>query len=82
MAKQKMVTGVSCGLHGQRARVIAQEGNTITYRWPCGYEKTETLEIGPRGMRKPMSASQLKFFAKYWADGVTYQCPRCKRKKR
>jgi uncharacterized membrane protein len=81
--KKPMTT---CGLQvrrelgGGRAKVIARDGNMLTYRWPCGYEKTETLTIGRGRMRKAMSPDMVKFFASYWAQGVTYECPRCRRK--
>jgi hypothetical protein len=66
----------------KRAIVIAQDGNKLTYRWPCGFEKTETLMAGPRGMRRPASEWQVKFFSRYWADGVSYPCPKCKKAKK
>lgn len=61
----------------RRAIVIARDGNRLTYRWPCGFEKTETLMSGPRCLRRPASEWEVKFFARYWADGVNYPCPRC-----
>lgn len=67
-------------LGGGRAVVIARDGNKLTYRWPCGYERTEVLMTGPRGMRKPMSDEMVAFFSRYWAQGVTYECPRCRRR--
>ena len=66
-------------LGGGRAKVIARDGNKLTYLWPCGYERAEVLMAGPRGMRKPMSAEMVAFFSRYWAQGVTYECPRCRR---
>jgi hypothetical protein len=66
-------------LGGGRAIVIARDGNKLTYRWPCGYEKAEVMMTGPRGMRQPMSADMVAFFSRYWAQGVTYECPRCRR---
>lgn len=70
----------SCGtLSGGRARVIARDGNKLTYRWPCGYEKTEVLTAGPRGLRRPLSPDMVAFFSRYWGDGVTYECPRCRK---
>jgi hypothetical protein len=68
-----------CGLYGHRAKVIARDGNNLTYRWPCGYERTEVLMNGPRGRRRPVSPDMVAFFARYWAQGVTYECPRCRR---
>jgi len=68
-----------CGLYGARAKVIAINGNKLTYRWPCGYEKTEVLMVFPGRLRKPADYWQVKFFSRYWADGVTYECPRCRR---
>lgn len=68
-----------CGMYGNRAKVIASDGNKLTYRWPCGYEKTGVFMIGPSRLRKPADAWHMKFFARYWADGVTYECPRCRR---
>jgi len=68
-----------CGLYGQRAKVIASVGNTLTYRWPCGYEKTEVFMVGPGRLRKPADAWQVKFLSRYWSDGVTYECPQCRR---
>ena len=64
---------------GGRAKVIARDGDKLTYRWPCGYERTEVLMQGPRGARKPMSAEMIAFFSRYWSQGVTYECPRCRR---
>jgi hypothetical protein len=68
-----------CGLYGRRAKVIASDGNQLTYRWPCGYEKTEVFMVGPGRLRKPADAWQVKFFSRYWVDGVNYECPRCRR---
>jgi hypothetical protein len=68
-----------CGLYGQRAKVIGSDGNKLTYRWPCGYEKTEMLMVGPGRLRKPADAGLVKFFVRYWGSGVTYECPRCRR---
>jgi hypothetical protein len=62
-----------------RARVIARDGNKLTYRWPCGYERTEVLMQGPGRLRQPASPDMVAFFARYWAQGVTYECPRCRR---
>ena len=53
----------------RRAVVVAQDGNKLTYRWPCG-------------MRRPASEWQVKFFSRYWADGVSYPCPKCKKAKK
>lgn len=69
----------SCGLYGKRAVVIARDGNRLTFRWPCGYERTEVVMLGPAKLRRPMSDSQAAFFAKYWANGVTYECPKCRK---
>ena len=59
--------------------VIASDGNKLTYRWPCGYEKTEVFMIGPGRLRKPADEGMVKFFFRYWSGGVTYECPRCRR---
>lgn len=69
-----------CGLYGNRAKVVARNGSALTYRWPCGYEKTQPLTIGPRGMKKPVGEEMAALFARYWSDGVTFECPRCRRK--
>lgn len=70
-----------CGtLAGGRAKVIAIDGNKLTYRWPCGYERTEVLMNGPRGLRRPMSPGMASFMARYWSQGVNYECPRCRRR--
>jgi hypothetical protein len=69
---------ITCGTI-KRAIVVAQDGNRLTYLWPCGYKRTETLMTGPRGMRQPASEWQVKFFSRYWSDGVSYPCPRCKK---
>jgi hypothetical protein len=66
-----------CGLYGHRAKVIARDGNRLTYRWPCGYEKTEVFLHGVP--KKPAGEHIVAFFARYWSDGVTYECPRCRR---
>jgi hypothetical protein len=29
--------------------------------------------------KRPMSTDMVAFFARYWAQGVTYECPRCRR---
>lgn len=68
-----------CGLYGNRAKVIASDGGNLTYRWPCGYERTEPLMQGPRGMKRPAPAAVVALFSRYWANGVTYECPRCRR---
>jgi hypothetical protein len=31
-------------------------------------------------LRKPMTDSEVAFLARYWADGVTYPCPKCSKK--
>jgi uncharacterized Fe-S cluster-containing protein len=66
-------------LGGGRAKVIARDGNKLTYRWPCGYERTEVLMQGVGRLKKPMGDSMIAMFARYWAQGVTYECPRCRR---
>lgn len=74
-----------CGLQmpprlgGGRAKVIARDGATFTYRWPCGYEQTDVLTQGVGRLKKPASDDTAAFFARYWAQGVTYECPRCRR---
>jgi hypothetical protein len=75
-----------CGLQmpprlgGGRAKVIARDGNKLTYRWPCGYEKTEVFTQGVGKLKKPASPEMVAFFSRYWEQGVTYECPRCRRK--
>jgi hypothetical protein len=66
-------------LFSGRAKVISRDGNKLTFRWPCGYEKTETIMVGVGKLRRPMSADMVAFFSRYWANGVTYECPRCRR---
>jgi hypothetical protein len=80
MARKVKRPLTQCGLYGSRAKVIGRDGNTLTYRWPCGYERTETLMHGPGRLRKPADLSVVAFFSRYWSDGVTYECPRCRRK--
>lgn len=72
-----------CGI-SPRAKVVGRDGNKHTYRFPCGYECTEVLMVGPRGMRKPADEWTMKFFERYWgkSNGVIYQCPRCLREER
>ncbi len=70
----------TCGLYGNRAKVVSVEGNTLTYRWPCGYERAEVLMNGPRGLRRAVSPEMAAFFCRYWSQGVTYECPRCRRR--
>jgi hypothetical protein len=67
------------GTTGGRAVVIARDGNMVTFRWPCGYEKTEQMMTGVGRAKRPMSTDMVAFFARYWAQGVTYECPRCRR---
>lgn len=68
-----------CGMYGHRARVVARDGSNVTYRWPCGYERTEVLANGVGKLKRPMSPDMVAFFSRYWSDGVTYECPRCRR---
>jgi hypothetical protein len=68
-----------CGAYGHRARVVARDGSNVTYRWPCGYERTEVLTNGVGKLKRPMSPDMVAFFSRYWSDGVTYECPRCRR---
>jgi len=68
-----------CGLYGHRAKVIAIDGNKLTYRWPCGYERAEVFTQGVGRLKKPASPEMVDFFSRYWAQGVTYECPRCRR---
>jgi hypothetical protein len=35
--------------------------------------------VGPGRLRKPADAWLVKFFSRYWSDGVTYECPQCRR---
>jgi hypothetical protein len=78
------VTGTSCGRpstpkgDGGRAKAIAVEGNRVTFLWPCGYQRTEVMRH--KVLRKPMTDSEVAFLARYWADGVTYPCPKCSKK--
>jgi hypothetical protein len=69
-----------CGMYGNRARVVACNGSKVTYLWPCGYERTEVLTNGVGKMKRPMSPDMVTFFSRYWSNGVTYECPRCRRK--
>ena len=87
MAKKirKRLTG--CGFQkarndatGGRAVVVARDGNMVTFRWPCGYEKTEQMTTGHGRLKVPMSLEMADFMARYWASGVNYECPRCRRK--
>lgn len=71
----------NCGII-PRAKVVSRDGNKLTYRFPCGYEQTEVLMHGKGKMRKPADDWTLKFFARYWGDGVIYQCPKCLREER
>lgn len=73
----------NCGIT-PRARVVRCVGNRCTYRFPCGYELTNVMMIGPRGARKPADEWTMQFMARYWqkSNGVIYQCPRCLREER
>jgi hypothetical protein len=66
-------------LYGNRAKVVAREGDRLTFLWPCGHKRTEVFTIGKGRFRKTPSPSTVAMFARYWADGVTYECPRCRR---
>ena len=68
-----------CGIR-PRAWVISHAGAAFTYEWPCGYTKTETLL--DRVTKKPVGDFAAAFYAKYWrqGQGVTYECPQCRRK--
>jgi hypothetical protein len=79
MTKKVKKPMTQCGLYGHRARVVRRDGNRLTYRWPCGYEKTEVLMQGPGRLRRPAPPDVVAFFSRYWSDGVTYECPRCRR---
>ena len=68
-----------CGMYGHRARVVARDGSNVTYRWPCGFERTEVLTNGVGKLKRPMAPDMVAFFSRYWSDGVTYECPRCRR---
>ena len=68
-----------CGLYGNRSKVVARDGNKLTYRWPCGYERTEVLMQGPKGHKQPAPLQVVEMFSRDWANGVTYECPRCRR---
>jgi hypothetical protein len=67
-----------CGIWN-RAKVIGRDGDKLTYRWPCGYERTEVFTQGVGRMKRPANAAIITMFARYWAQGVTYECPRCRR---
>lgn len=71
----------TCGLH-PRAKVIAREGNKLTYLFPCGHKRTEVFMQGPAGAKRPAPIEVVTLFARYWAQGVSYQCPRCLRKEK
>jgi hypothetical protein len=84
MSKKVRQPLTHCGLQGSRngagrAKVISRDGNKLTYRWPCGYERTEVLTHGVGKLKRPMSSEMVAFFSRYWSDGVTYECPRCRR---
>jgi hypothetical protein len=84
MSKKVRQPLTQCGLQGSRdgagrAKVIARDGNRLTYRWPCGYERTEVLMNGVGKLKRPMSPDMVAFFSRYWSQGVTYECPRCRR---
>jgi hypothetical protein len=71
-----------CGLQMRgagRAKVIGVDGNKLIYRWPCGYERAEVFTQGVGRLKRPASPEMVKFFARYWSQGVTYECPRCRR---
>jgi len=67
-------------LGGGRAVVIARDGSKLTYRWPCGYERTEVFTQGVGRLKRTASPEMVAFFARYWSQGVTYECPRCRRR--
>lgn len=69
-----------CGIR-PRAFVASHQGHLFTFRWPCGYQRTEPFLVGPKGHQKPAGAAQVAFHAKYWREGqgVSYECPRCRR---
>jgi hypothetical protein len=76
----------ACGTQGGgnspgsgRAVAVARDGSKITLRWPCGYERTETLTNGVGRLKRPMSPDMVAFMSRYWEQGVTYECPRCRR---
>lgn len=71
----------NCGLR-PRAKVIGRVGNKLTYQFPCGYTLTEVLMHGPGRLRKPADEWTIKFFERYWSQGVIYQCPKCLRDER
>lgn len=71
----------NCGI-SPRAKVVARDGNKHTYLFPCGYRHTTVLMIGPHGRKKPADEWTMKFFERYWVQGVIYQCPRCLREER
>jgi hypothetical protein len=62
-----------------RAKCIASESGTLTFLWPCGYQRTETATIGKGKLKKPMGPAALAIFSRYWSQGVAYECPRCRR---
>jgi hypothetical protein len=71
-----------CGRH-PRACVVGRDGIRLTFRFPCGYERTEVLTVGRVGGRKlEASPAVAARFASYWSkenSGVEYECPRCRR---
>lgn len=81
LGAKRIGSRTNCGIT-PRAKVIAKIGNKLTYLFPCGYTKTEVFMHGPGRLRKPADEWTLKFFARYWKDGVIYQCPRCLREER
>jgi hypothetical protein len=68
-----------CGIR-PRAYVLRHDGPKVTYRWPCGYERTEALKDKMTG--RPVGAYAADFYARYWREGqgVAYECPRCRRR--
>ena len=62
-----------------RAKVVASEGGNLTFRWPCGHERTEPATIGKGKLKKPMGPAGIAIFSRYWAQGIAYECPRCRR---
>lgn len=70
-----------CGLH-PRAVAVGCDGARITYRFPCGHVRTETLKVGPVGRKVPAAPQLAARMAKWWSDGVSYQCPACLRAER
>lgn len=68
-----------------RASAEYVDGARVKFTFPCGHYRTETLLLGPRGHRRPMSPAAAKQLASYWGDGggvAAGSCPTCRGSKR